>query len=104
MNDSRNTPYAPGTVVRKFSGKPFKSGRKTATVKGVIEHLFPSAPKDGQRVMVERQCYVFSDEEEGYFVAVVSCEAVPSEPVERVPAYYHSDPNTAGDNVWHVHT
>ena len=94
----------PGTVVRKFSGKPFKSGRKTATVKGIVTRMFPSAPKDGQRVMVERQCYVFSDEEEGYFVTAGSCKAVTEQPRERVPSWYYSDPNTAGDNVWHVHT
>lgn len=33
-----------GKVVIKDSGKPFKSGMKTATVKGVVDHPIMSIP------------------------------------------------------------
>ena len=54
----------PGTIVRKISGKPFKSGAKTATVKAVVPH--PYLPEiDG---------YTF--EEDDSVVRASYCEAV----------------------------
>lgn len=75
-------PVKPGTIVCKFSGKPFKSGRKTATVKGVVSRLLPSAPRNGMRVLVEKPGYIFSDEEEGYVVDVRNCKAMTTEVIE----------------------
>lgn len=50
-----------GMLVFKPSGKPFKSGRKVNTVKGVVEHPITGLP-----------CYTF--EEDDTFVAVNRCE------------------------------
>jgi len=69
-----------GSVVKKISGKPFKSGRKTARVWGVISREFPKQKnKNGETTeVVERLCYVFSDEAEDYFVSAGQCELVAS--------------------------
>lgn len=50
------TPVAPGTRVIKLSGKPFKSGEKVATVKGVIDH--PQLPGEPAYTLVEDDSYV----------------------------------------------
>ena len=71
-----------GRVVKKISGKPFKSGKKTAIVSGVVQRETPSAPQTGStphnpiRKMVIRDFYTFSTEEEGYVCAVNQCEKV----------------------------
>ena len=49
-------------IVKKKSGKPFKSGKKIATVKGVIDH--PFRPTGGK-------AYIF--EEDDSCVAVSVC-------------------------------
>jgi hypothetical protein len=36
--------YPVGTVVEKYSGKPFKSGKKTATIKEIVKN--PYNPTD----------------------------------------------------------
>ena len=68
--------------VRKKSGKPFKSGKKTAIVSGIIQKEIPSGtltgstPHNPVRKMVFRDFYTFSTEEEGYAVNIFQCEKV----------------------------
>ena len=72
-----------GMVVKKKSGKPFKSGNKTAIVSGLIERNVPSGTLTGStpdnilRKMLTKPFYTFSSEEEGYAVAVQQCEVSP---------------------------
>lgn len=66
-----------GSTVRKISGKPFKSGSKTAVVKEVVTRLIPpSMDTLLPKVSHTRQAYSFSTEEEGYVVNVDMCELV----------------------------
>jgi hypothetical protein len=61
-------------TVYKISGKPFKSGRKFADVKGIVTHQVPSGPdSNGNRKMVTREAYEFLTEEDGYVVDVRRC-------------------------------
>jgi hypothetical protein len=63
MKEKRTiTLVQPGEVVVKFSGKPFKSGSKTATVKGIIDH--PIVPG--------KQAYTFSEDDS--FVSIEMCK------------------------------
>lgn len=44
------TIYPAGTQVVKFSGKPFKSGAKVATIKGLVESPYKIDPETGKGV------------------------------------------------------
>jgi len=69
-------------IVKKKSGKPFKSGNKTAIVSGVIQKEVPSGTLTGSiphnpiRKIVTRDFYTFSSEEDGYSVFVGQCEEI----------------------------
>ena len=71
-----------GMVVKKKSGKPFKSGNKTAIVSGIIEREVPSGTLSGStpdniiRKMLTKPFFTFSSEEEGYAVAAEICEEI----------------------------
>ena len=68
---------APNLFVRKRSGKPFKSGGKIAHVKRLIRIQQPSAMRPGGvREIVTRPAYEFYEEQDGYFVNALMCEAV----------------------------
>lgn len=64
--------------VQKKSGKPFKSGKKTAVVKRIIvSDLVPSSPgQDGKRVFLSKAAYEFQSEDDGYYVHVRLCKEV----------------------------
>ena len=62
-----------GKTVVKKSGKPFKSGKKSAIIKGVIERTVPTAPKSGIREVVAKPFYFFEDEGDNYFVSCAVC-------------------------------
>jgi len=53
---SHVVPLPVGTKVIKLSGKPFKSGEKTATVKGVVDH--PQLPGELAYTFDEDDSYV----------------------------------------------
>ena len=69
-------------VVKKISGKPFKSGKKLAKVSGTIEKevmsgtLSGSTPDNIIRKNISKLFYTFSSEEEGYSVPVCQCQEV----------------------------
>jgi len=64
-----------GFRVIKKSGKPFKSGAKTAVVKGLVEREVPSAPDaNGERHPKRVVAYEFHGEPEGYVVNACMCE------------------------------
>lgn len=44
------TVYPVGTQVVKFSGKPFKSGAKVATIKEIVEHPYKIDAETGKGV------------------------------------------------------
>lgn len=72
-----------GMTVRKKSGKPFKSGNKTAIVSGLIERDVPSGTLSGStpdniiRKMLTKPFFTFSSEEKGYAVVAEQCEEIP---------------------------
>ena len=61
-----NVIYEPGTKVKKFTDKPFKSGAKTNTVKGVINSPYKIDPETGEGV----PSYTFVEDE-----SIVECTA-----------------------------
>jgi hypothetical protein len=69
-------------IVKKISGKPFKSGRKFAIVSGTIEKevmsgtLPGSTPDNIIKKKISKLFYTFSNEEDGYCVPVCQCEEV----------------------------
>ena len=69
-------------IVKKISGKPFKSGRKFAIVSGTIEKevmsgiLTGSTPDNIIRKKISKLFYTFYDEEDGYSVPVCQCQEV----------------------------
>ena len=69
-------------IVKKLSGKPFKSGKKIAIVSGTIEKevmsgtLPGSTPDNIIRKKISKLFYTFYDEEDGYSVPVCQCQEV----------------------------
>ena len=69
-------------IVRKKSGKRFKTGNKIAVVSGIIQREVMSGTLKGSTLhnsikeMVTRDFYTFTTEESGYAVPVGQCEEV----------------------------